>query len=133
MNEPNGGLPRTRGHRYSAERLAEYCHDQTIALQRLQERNGERVEFVAEPWASFPAEYQRITIEGVERVRRGTSVREHQHAWIEAMAALGWTRGPEDRENKTRPDLVEYDEMNQFQRDKVRMFMSAVITLTLEE
>jgi hypothetical protein len=133
MNEPHGGLPRTRGHRYSAERLAEYCHDLTIALQRLQERNGETVESIAEPWASFPAEYQRITIEGVERVRRGTTVREHQHAWIEAMTALGWTRGPKDRENRTHPDLVEYDEMSQLQRDKVRVFISNVTTLTLEE
>ena len=119
--------------RYTAEEIAEYCHDQTIALQKLQERNGTPEDAPAEPWASWPEEYKRITIDGVLRIQRGASYRQHQAAWVAAMTELGWTRGPKDRANKTHPDLIQYDEMNQFQRDKVRMFASAVITLTLED
>jgi hypothetical protein len=119
--------------RYSAEEIAEYCHDQTIALQRLQERNGTPDVAPAEPWASWPEEYKQVTIDGVLRVQRGASYRHHQAEWVRAMTALGWTRGPKDRTARTHPDLIQYDDMNQFQRDKVRMFVSAVVTLTLED
>jgi hypothetical protein len=119
--------------RYTVEEIAEYCHDQTIALQRLQERNGTPDVAPAEPWASWPEEYKHITIDGVRRVQAGTTHRKHQADWVAAMEAIGWTRGPKDRTAKTHPDLIQYDDMNQFQRDKVRMFIVAVITLTLED
>jgi hypothetical protein len=119
--------------RYSDEELAAYCHDQTMALQRLQDGNGHIDQAPAVPWASFPEEYRQITIRGVRRVRNGTTTREHQAAWVTEMEDLGWKKGPKDRAAMTHPDLIQYDEMTQHQRDKVRMFISAVVTLTLEE
>lgn len=120
-------------HRYSDEDLARFIHEMFIALQILQHRNGVFDPAPVEPWASFPDHLKRVTTEGVRRVRRGTTYREHQAAWVADMTALGWVRGPKDRAARTHPDLIPYDEMNQFQKDKIRMFYHAVTQLTVEE
>jgi hypothetical protein len=117
--------------RYSDEGLARFCHEVTIALQRLQEPEGGPAP--SGPWESEPPEYQRIGIEAVRAARSGTTRQDHQARWVAAMHDLGWRKGPKDRARRTHPDLIGYDEMNQYQRDKVRVFLALVTTLTLEE
>ena len=122
-----------RGHRYSDEKLAQFIHEMFGSLRALQHRNGIFDPQPALPWASYAPELKQVTVDGVRRVRQGTTYRDHQAAWVTDMRDLGWTDGPMDRAAKTRPDLIQYDDMNQFQRDKVRMFYHAVTQLTIEE
>lgn len=121
-----------KGHdRYSDEALARFLHETGAALQRLQEPEGGPQP--SGPWESEPEEYRTICIEAVRAARSGTTRQAHQRRWIAAMHELGFRKGPKDRAAKTHPDLIEYDEMNQFQRDKIRVFLTLVTTLTLEE
>jgi hypothetical protein len=121
-----------RGHeRYSDEALARFLHEVGAAVQRLQEPDGGPSP--SGPWESEPEAYRTICIEAVRAARFGTTRQDHQRRWIAALHVLGWRKGPTDRARKTHPDLIEYDEMNQAQRDKVRVFLTLVTTLTLEE
>jgi hypothetical protein len=49
------------------------------------------------------------------------------------MRALGWTPGPKDPVAKTHPNLRDYNELSQEQRDKDRLFLAIVTTLTLTD
>lgn len=117
--------------RYSDEALARFLHETGAALQRLQERDGGPSP--SGPWECEPEAYRTICVEAVRAARFGTTRQDHQRRWITAMHELGWRKGPKDRAAKTHPDLIEYDDMTQLQRDKVRVFLTLVTTLTLEE
>ena len=120
-----------KGMRYSDEQVAQVCHAANIALQAVQEPDGGTAP--SGPWLDEPAGRQRIVIDGVLAARRGITPREHHANWVADMRALGWTPGPKDPVAKTHPNLRDYSELSQEQRDKDRLFLAIVTTLTLAD
>ena len=112
---------------YSDEQVARVCHEANKALQYIHEDPAP-----SHPWNCEPDEIRQSVIDGVRRVRRGTTPRQNHEAWREYRMARGWTYGPEkDPEQKTHPSLVPYDELPQAERDKNQMFLLIVTSLTV--
>jgi hypothetical protein len=56
---------------------------------------------------------------------RKMSPEELHQDWVAAYLAMGWVWGLEyDRELKTHPDMVPYDELGQLERDKDSVFVA---------
>jgi hypothetical protein len=78
-------------------------------------------------------ERMRIVVDGVRVARSGTTPREHHNNWVREMRALGWTYGPKDPAAKTHPNIRDYNELSQEQKDKDRLFLAIVTALTLTD
>jgi hypothetical protein len=118
-------------HRYTDEQVAEICHNVNTALQVIQEPMGGVQP--SPPWMHEPPERRRVVIQAVRRARAGTTPREHHAEWVRAMTDLGWKPGPLDRAAKTHPNLKDYRDLDQYQRDKDRLFLAVVTALTIED
>lgn len=119
----------TRLHRYTDEQVARVCHDVVTSLQAVQ---GDPVP--SGPWISEPPERRKIVIEMVRSARAGVTPRESHANWVREMTAIGWSYGPvKDPVAKTHPNLREYRDLDQFQRDKDRVCLAVVTALTLED
>lgn len=118
-----------RRPRYSDEQVARICHAANAALQEVQETDGGAAP--SGPWMSEGPERMRIVVDGVCNARRGVTPRQHHNNWVAEMKKLGWTCGPKDPAAKTHPNIRDYDELSQFQRDKDRLFLAIVTALTL--
>ena len=63
---------------------------------------------------------ERICVEGYET----TPEAEHR-SWMEVYAKMGWTYGEKrDRQAKTHPDMVPYDELPRLEREKDAVFLA---------
>jgi hypothetical protein len=120
-----------KGSRYSDEQVARVCHAANAALQEVQEPDGGASP--SGPWMSEGPERMRIVIEGVITARRGITPRQHHDNWVTGMRKLGWTYGPKDPAAKTHPNIRDYDDLSQYQRDKDRLFLAIVTALTLTD
>ena len=55
---------------------------------------------------------------------RSTSPEELHGDWVQAYLAMGWVYGPRyDRQRRTHPDVVPYDELGQLEQDKDTVFV----------
>ena len=69
------------------------------------------------PGATFPDEW----------IIRGN----HHDAWVTFLSARGWRQGPRDDAARTHPNLAAWDDLPEEQRDKDRVFLGIVISMTL--
>ena len=127
----------SRLHRYSNEIVAMVCHDATIAMQKAHElMRLEGTDAVPTgPFMYLHPDLLAAAVDGVQRARRigsRLSARDHHNAWVVFLAARGWRRGEKNPEEKTHPNLVDWDDMAPEQQDKDRVFMGIVISMTIE-
>lgn len=130
-------MNRPRMHRYSDEIVAMVCHDATVAMQKAHElMRLEGTDAVPTgPFMYLHPDLLAAAVDGVQRARRiGTSLspRDHHDEWAGFLIARGWRRGPKDPEGKTHPNLADWDDLDPEQRDKDRVFMGIVVSLTIE-
>lgn len=57
----------------------------------------------------------------------GADCRKLHKRWVIKMGMLGWTLGEYDKENKTRPDLVDFNDLPIEQRLRAKQIRAAVI------
>jgi len=125
-----------RTHRYSDQLVALVCHQATIGLQMVHElmllQGDDAVP--AGPFAYLHPDLREAAFEGVRRVRRvgaSLSPRDHHDAWVTFLSARGWRQGPRDDAARTHPNLAAWDDLPEEQRDKDRVFLGIVISMTL--
>ena len=98
---------------YEAARLAAYAA---------------RAPVIPEPWELREEPFRKQFREVIERQcgpDRSRDLRALHDDWVEAYRLMGWKYGPErDRDNKTHPDMVSYDELGQLERDKDAVFVA---------
>lgn len=111
---------------YTDEQVASVCHDANCRMQRIHNDPAPSL-----PWDCESDELKQSVIDGVRRVRSGTTPRENHEAWRAYRAAKGWTLGPKDLVQKTHPSLVPYDELPQAERDKNQLFLLIVTGMTV--
>lgn len=123
---------------YDDELVAIVCHDAAVGMQKVHEimrLHGEDY-VITGPFAVLHPDLHAAAIEGVRRVRRegaSLSPRDHHDAWVAFLLVRGWRPGPgKDPENKIHPNLVPWDELSPEQRDKDRVFIGIVVSLTLD-
>jgi len=57
--------------------------------------------------------------------QRSKSPEELHGSWMQSYFTMGWVYGEEyNRENKTHPDLVSYDDLGKLERDKDAVFVA---------
>jgi RyR domain len=113
-------------YRYTEEQAARVCHAAHCALQAVQ---GESLP--SPPGLDdLPAELRRIVIEGVRAARQGETAELLHARWVRAMAALGWTWGPErDPEGRRHPNMVPFWDLPPDERDKDELFAANATVL----
>ncbi len=79
------------------------------------------------PWAEreqpFKAQFLRVIDKQCSDLR-SASPRELHNEWMDAYYKMGWTFGKHhDRERKTHPDLIPYDELGRLEQDKDAVFI----------
>jgi len=85
----------------------------------------------APPWDSLPAEVRASMTDGVRAARQGATPRDLHAMWMGALRTLGWEQGPvKNPDLKTHPNLVPYEDLSAWQRDKDQMFLFIVTALT---
>jgi hypothetical protein len=115
---------------YSAEEIAEVCHEANRGLQRVQLAHGNTGVPVAPSWEDFPAEQRDSVIQGVAGVLAGASPEESHEGWCELKRSTGWVHGPvKDTEARTHPCLVPYSELPADQQIKDHLFAAIVHAL----
>lgn len=128
-------------NQYSDILVALVCHEANLGMQKAQEiialHDGTYDEDMVPTgqMADLHPDLRDAAVEGVRRARRlgaSLSPRDHHNAWVGFLTQRGWRPGPKNPGAKTHPNLMDYDELDQFQRDKDRVFLSVVITLTVE-
>lgn len=56
---------------------------------------------------------------------RSKSPEELHDNWMQAYIEMGWKYGPEyNREHKTHPDLIPYDQLGELEKDKDEVFIA---------
>jgi len=112
--------------RYTDEDIARVIHVANAELQRAQ---GDPVP--SQPWDSEDPAIKANAIAGVKAARDGVTTWLLHERWMADKAAHGWKYGPEkDAGAKTHPCMVPYDELPDYQRDKSRLFVAIVRTMT---
>jgi RyR domain len=80
------------------------------------------------PWAERETPFKDQFLKVIERQcgpQRSSSPEELHGSWMQAYFAMGWTYGDKyDREAKTHPDLVPYDQLGQLEKDKDAVFVA---------
>jgi RyR domain len=113
-------------YRYTEEQAARVCHAAHCALQAVQ---GEPLPSVP-GLDDLPAELRRIVIEGVRAARQGEAAPQLHARWVRAMAALGWTWGPErDPEGRRHPNMVPFPDLPPDEQDKDELFAATATVL----
>jgi len=99
------------------------------------------------PWPDEDPETRAITIAGITRVRglldrllqpqpeltAEQIAALHHEAWVDAKLAAGWRPGEYDREAKTHPNLVGWEQLPAAEQDKCRLFIGYVVAFGLQE
>ena len=83
---------------------------------------------VPEPWEQrdekFRAQFQEVIERQMGPMRSGSPAELHG-GWVQAYIDMGWTYGPERSvENKTHPDMVPFDQLEQHEQDKDAVFIA---------
>ena len=83
---------------------------------------------VPEPWEQrdekFRAQFQEVIERQMGPMRSGSPAELHG-GWVQAYIDMGWTYGPERSvENKTHPDMVPFDQLEQREQDKDAVFIA---------
>lgn len=116
-------------YRYAEEQAARVCHAAHCALQAVQEEP-----FPSVPWDDLPLETRGIVIESIRAARQGEQPPQLHARWIRAMAALGWTWGPErDPENKRHPNMIPFGSLPPAEQDKDVLFAATATALARVE
>jgi RyR domain-containing protein len=111
---------------YTDEEIARVIHMANAELQRIQ---GDPVP--SQPWDSETQELRDGVIANVRNARGGMTPRLLHEEWVRDKERHGWTLGDEkDSQRKTHPCLVRYEELPDWQRDKNRLFVAIVRSLT---
>ena len=105
------------------ERRAEFVYDaarlQAIAVD---------APVIPEPWAEREADFREQFLEVIDRQcgpMRSSSPAELHGGWVQAYIDNGWTYGPERSvENRTHPDMVPFDQLEQREQDKDAVFIA---------
>lgn len=133
----NGAMhPRVpRMHRYDDDQVAEVCHR---ALQGLQEVHDDTAAgYHSADWPYMHPDLREAAVNGVMAARRGEtpSAQQHHKAWCGFLMAepRNWRPGPRDLAAKTHPNLVDWSELSENERDKTRLFLSTVVSLTIRD
>lgn len=83
---------------------------------------------IPEPWGEREEPFKQQFLDVVEMMcgpERKSSPEELHDDWVRAYEAMGWRYGPErDREAKTHPDMVPFDELEQREQDKDAVFIA---------
>ena len=128
-------------HRYSDALVAMVCHDTNLGMQKAQEilalHDGTYDEDTVPTgqMADLHPDLRDAAVAGVTRARQlgaSLSPRDHHNHWVEFLDQRGWQLGPKDPENKTHPNLKPWDDLDRFQQDKDRVFLSVVTAMTLQ-
>jgi RyR domain len=87
-----------------------------------------RAPIVPEPWeqreAAFRAQFLEVIAQQCGPQRSGSPEKLHDD-WVRAYQAMGWTYGEvRDVEAKTHPDMVDYWQLDQLERDKDAVFVA---------
>ena len=115
------GGPVSESGGYSAEQVAQVCHEANRVLQRLA---GQKVSL---PWASASPSERASAVAGVGFARQGTSHEALHRAWCAHKIAEGWQWGPvKDERAKRHPCLVPYDQLPGEERIKDAVFAAIV-------
>ena len=79
-------------------------------------------------WEEREEPFKRQFREVVERQcgeQRSKSPEELHGSWMQSYLSMGWVYGKEyNRENKTHPDLVPYNQLGQLEKDKDAVFVA---------
>jgi hypothetical protein len=111
---------------YTDEEIARVIHASNAELQRIQDDPVPSL-----PWDSESAELRAGVIANVRNARDGMTPRLLHEMWVRDKQEHGWKLGPEkDSEAKTHPCMVPYQELPDYQRDKNRLFVAIVRSLT---
>jgi len=80
------------------------------------------------PWDDREQPFRDQFLAVIERQcgeQRSRSPEELHGSWMQSYYTMAWVYGPEyDRDKKTHPDLVPYDQLGQLERDKDAVFMA---------
>ena len=105
------------------ERRAEFVYDAARLAA-----TAARAPIVPVPWAEREDAFKAQFLEIIDRQcgsQRSTSPEELHGSWMQAYFAMGWVYGDEyDREKKVHPDLVQYDQLGQLEKDKDAVFVA---------
>lgn len=97
---------------------------ETAALQAM----AAGAPIVPEPWEDREEPFRTQFCEVIEMMcgpDRKSSPEELHDDWVKAYRAMGWIYGPvRDREAKTHPDMVPFDELEQREQDKDAVFVA---------
>lgn len=83
-------------------------------------------------WDRLPPEVQEHFLRGVLLVWRtpGITAQDIHDFWMEEHIRLGWRLGPvKDRELKTHPSLIPFDQLDAIEQAKDRLFIAIVSAL----
>ena len=112
--------------RYTEEQAARVCHAAHCALQAVQ---GEPLP-TSVNLDDLPPDSRRIVIDGVRAARQGDGPEQLHDRWVRAMAALGWTYGPErDPAGRRHPNMVPFWDLPPDERDKDELFAANATAL----
>ena len=132
---PSG--PRRKMYRYDDDLVALACHYTTLGMQEVHALMRERAEGESGPvggvFGALHPDLRDAAVDGVVRARRDgqLNARDHHNAWVDFLYERGWHHGPRSYENKTHPALVYWPQLDAEDRDKARVFLSVVTSMTL--
>jgi hypothetical protein len=83
---------------------------------------------VPEAWEAREPAFRMQFLDVIERQcgpDRSDDAKALHEDWVRAYEAMGWVYGPvRDREAKTHPDMVPYEDLGQLERDKDAVFVA---------
>jgi hypothetical protein len=83
---------------------------------------------VPEPWDEREEPFRKQFLDVIEMMcgpDRKSSPEELHDDWVRAYEEMGWRYGPErDRDAKTHPDMVPFDELERREQDKDAVFVA---------
>ncbi len=82
---------------------------------------------IPDHWVDRELDFRIQFLEVIERQcgpQRSSSPEELHGSWVQAYLTNGWVYGEEyDREARTHPDMVPYDQLGQLEKDKDAVFV----------
>lgn len=115
-----------KGTRYTDEPVARICRAAVTVLRSVQEPGLALSLCPCMSGAPDPDE-----IEVVQDMRRGLTPRARHAVFLASRP--GWRPGPDNPEARTHPDIRDYGELSQDRKDRDRLTLAIVTTLTLTE
>lgn len=124
--------PTRRG--YSDLHVALVCHKANQGIQQAQKLHGNDQVTLPGELIDLHPDLLAAAIEGVRAIRSGETQnpRQHHERWTEFLAGRGWHPGERHREAKTHPNLVPWADLPPGERDKDRVLLGIVVSLTLD-